>query len=195
MVKLYIYLFPLFKEGGPTGAGGFPGGFSGGFPGGFEGFGGPEDLFGFFEGFGRRSRGRGGFGQQYATGSNIEVVLNVPFMDSIKGTTKSIMVESIASCKQCKGTGAKGGKRDICKTCNGTGVQFMQINSGFHMQTTCHECGGKGTKIPVANRCSTCAGQGHVKERRTVPVKIPSGKCHFINSNSRDIHIIKFVKL
>ncbi|RIA83006.1 hypothetical protein C1645_834465 [Glomus cerebriforme] len=160
-----------FAEGGPTGAGGFPGG--AGFEG-FGGFGNPADFFDIFEGFGRRSRGTG-FGQQYATGSNIEVGLNIPFMEAIKGTTKTIMVESITSCKSCKGTGSKGGKKDTCKTCNGTGIQFIQINSGFHMQTTCTACGGKGTKIPAANLCPACAGQGQVKERKHVSVPIPPG--------------------
>ncbi|GBC00827.1 hypothetical protein RclHR1_03990004 [Rhizophagus clarus] len=153
-----------FAEGGPTGAGGFPG-FEG-----FGGFGGSADFFDLFEGFGRRSRSTG-----FSTGSNIEVGLNISFMDAIKGATKTIMVESIATCKSCKGTGSKGGKRDTCKTCNGTGVQFIQINSGFHMQTTCPECNGKGTKIPVANQCPTCASQGQVKERRPVSVSIPAG--------------------
>ncbi|PKY39760.1 hypothetical protein RhiirA4_453010 [Rhizophagus irregularis] len=156
-----------FAEGGPTGAGGFPGfeGF-----GGFGGFSGSTDFFDLFEGFNRRSRSTG-----FSTGSDIEVGLNISFMDAIKGTTKTITVESVATCKPCKGTGSKGGKKDTCKTCNGTGVQFIQINSGFHMQTACPECNGKGTKIPVANQCPTCGGHGQIKERRPVSIPIPSG--------------------
>ena len=97
-------------------------------------------------------------------------------MDAIKGTTKTVMVESITSCKSCNGTGSKSGKKETCKACKGTGLQFMQINSGFHMQTTCHECGGRGIKIPIANQCPVCSGQGQVKERKAVTVPIPSGK-------------------
>ncbi|CAI2179142.1 339_t:CDS:2 [Funneliformis geosporum] len=168
-----------FADGGPTGAGGFPSGAD------FEGFGAfgfnnSNDLFSQFfrgtKGFGPGGRQPAGFGQPFVTGSDIEIGLGLSFMEAVKGVTKSVMVESIAKCKSCKGLGTKGGKKpDKCKACKGTGVVFMQVASGFHMQSMCPECGGKGLRIPMANQCQTCDGQGQVKERRTVSIPVPAG--------------------
>ncbi|CAG8475846.1 7010_t:CDS:10, partial [Funneliformis caledonium] len=168
-----------FAEGGPTGAGGFPSGAN------FEGFGGfgfngHNDLFNQFfggaRGFGPGGRQSAEFGQPFVTGSDIEIGLSLSFMEAVKGVTKSIMVESIAKCKSCKGLGTKGNKKpDTCKACKGSGVIFLQVGSGFHMQSVCSECGGKGTRISVANQCQTCGGKGQVKERRTVSVPVPAG--------------------
>ncbi|CAJ0898031.1 4248_t:CDS:10 [Entrophospora sp. SA101] len=165
-----------YSEGGPTGAGGFPGGGAdySGFSGGFPGFG--EEFFSsIFNGFGG-PRVRTGSGQPYATGSDVEISLNISFMESVKGSKQTVAVERVANCKSCNGFGTRSGKKpETCKTCKGSGTQYIAVASGFHMQATCTSCNGKGTKILPGNRCTTCSGNGQVKERRPIVVDIPAG--------------------
>ncbi|CAG8497148.1 6564_t:CDS:10 [Acaulospora morrowiae] len=158
-----------------SGAGGFEG-FSGGFPD-FRNFGGFGNTDFFNHVFGGFTRGPGpGFGDPLVQGSDIEMQLSIPFMDAINGTTQTVTVEAISTCKECKGRGTKGGANpDKCYACNGTGVRRMSIASGFHMQSTCPECDGKGTRIRPENRCTSCAGRGQVRDRRPVAIDIPAG--------------------
>jgi molecular chaperone DnaJ len=73
--------------GGPGGAGGFPGGF----PGGAGGFGGAEDIFANLFGGG----GRGGFGGFGPTpGADLTTEQTIPFIDSIKGTSIKLRLNS-----------------------------------------------------------------------------------------------------
>ncbi|CAG8467369.1 2993_t:CDS:2 [Acaulospora colombiana] len=161
---------------------------AGGFPGGFEGFsGGGFPDFGNFGGFGNNdffnhvfggfARGPGpGFGEPLVQGSDIEMQLSIPFMDAVTGTSQTVSVEAISTCKACKGRGTKGGVNpDKCIACKGTGVRRMSIASGFHMQSTCPECDGKGTRIRPENRCPSCGGRGQVRDRRPVLIEIPAG--------------------
>ena len=73
--------------GGPGGAGGFPGGF----PGGAGGFGGAEDIFANLFGGGGRG-GFGGFGPQ--PGGDLTTEQTIPFIDSIKGTSVRLRLNS-----------------------------------------------------------------------------------------------------
>ncbi|RIB17570.1 hypothetical protein C2G38_1968543, partial [Gigaspora rosea] len=115
-------------------------------------------------------------GEPFAQGTDIEVALNIPFMDAAKGATRSVFYEAVATCKSCQGRGTKSGKkRDVCLSCNGSGVRSLSVASGFRMQVTCDECGGKGTRISPENRCPTCGGKGQVKERKVESVDIPAG--------------------
>ncbi len=72
--------------GGPGGAG-----FPGGFPGGAGGFGGAEDIFANLFGGGGRG-GFGGFGPQ--PGGDLTTEQTIPFIDSIKGTSVRLRLNS-----------------------------------------------------------------------------------------------------
>ncbi|KAI8921975.1 hypothetical protein DFJ77DRAFT_482216 [Powellomyces hirtus] len=179
-------------ESGPTGAGGFGGGagfdpFNGG--GGFGGFGGggggspfggnAQDIFeqlftGRFTGADRGGFGgaRGGFD---TVGRSIKTVINIPFMEAAKGTTKTIAFEAVSKCKPCSGSGLKPGEKPKrCTTCGGTG-QLRFVRGGFQMAAPCNACGGAGSSIPPEAKCKTCDGMGRVNERQTVEIKIPPG--------------------
>ncbi|CAG8797503.1 20299_t:CDS:2, partial [Dentiscutata erythropus] len=151
--------------------GSFKGANFNGFAGDFR-FGNPMHIFDHIFGGGAAWSAR----EPFAQGTDIEVALNIPFMDAAKGATKSIFYEAVSTCKSCQGRGAKSGKkRDVCHSCKGTGVRSLSVASGFRMQVTCDECGGKGTRILPENRCPTCGGKGQVKERKTESVDIPAG--------------------
>ncbi|CAG8531039.1 15850_t:CDS:2, partial [Cetraspora pellucida] len=143
----------------------------------FNGFAGDFRFGNIFDHvFGGGSAWSAGFGEPFAQGTDIEMALNISFMDAAKGATKSVFYEAIATCKTCQGRGTKAGKkRDVCTSCKGSGVRSLSVASGFRMQVTCDECGGKGTRILPENRCHTCGGKGQVKERKAESVDIPAG--------------------
>ena len=85
-----------------------------GFPGGFGGFGGFEDLF---RGF--------GFGNQVSVGEDIVVRVQITFMESCHGVTKTIQTTPIVNCKPCDGTGSTSKKLNTCPQCKGTGQVFL----------------------------------------------------------------------
>jgi len=133
--------------GGAAGAGGFPGG---GFGAGFGADFNFEDLFRGFTG-GRRSRtgGRNPFQEEVLVGESIEVQTTVSFMEAAKGTSKTITITPLTTCKTCSGNGLKPGtKRSECKSCGGTGTKVHFMSGGFQMASTCGACGGHGVTIP-----------------------------------------------
>lgn len=157
----------------PFGAGGGFGGFSSGdFSGGFDGFGSIfDDIMNAFGGGSTAKR------QKKVAGDDINLKINISFMEACTGVKKSINVSRIETCEYCNGTGAKSSKDySTCPTCNGTGqVRYTQqtflgrvVNVG-----TCQDCGGTGKKIK--NKCEHCMGTGTVRKTRTINVQIPAG--------------------
>ncbi|RPB24632.1 DnaJ-domain-containing protein [Terfezia boudieri ATCC MYA-4762] len=157
---------------------------------GFSGFGGSgfeanfsfEDIFRGFEGFGDfanaagRRRGSPFRQNEILVGDNIEVSATITFMESAKGTKKTIQIRPIVTCSSCNGNGLKpGAKRKTCGRCGGTGTRLHFLPGGFHMASTCDTCGGSGTIISYSDACSTCRGRGVCEERRAVTVEIPPG--------------------
>ncbi|KAK4204060.1 putative mitochondrial DnaJ-like protein 1 precursor [Triangularia verruculosa] len=171
------------------GAGGHPFGQGHPFGGGFGGQGGFgsninfEDLFSSFMGgggpFGGGRGGRGGGGpfqqQEIIQGDDIEVQVNVSFMEAAKGASKTINILPLTSCKTCSGSGLKeGARKAACKACGGSGTK-VHIVGGFQMASTCGSCGGSGTAIPKGSECRSCGGDGVTRERRSITVDIPGG--------------------
>ncbi|KAK4226341.1 hypothetical protein QBC38DRAFT_456326 [Podospora fimiseda] len=170
-------------------AGGHPGGFGGGHPFGGAGFGGGqggfganinfEDLFSSFmggRGGGGPFGGGGARGPEIMEGEDIEVQVNVSFMEAAKGTAKTVSLMPLSTCGTCSGNGMKqGAKRSSCRVCNGTGTRVHTVMGGFQMASTCGACGGTGSAIPRGSECKSCQGDGVVRERKTLTVDIPGG--------------------
>jgi molecular chaperone DnaJ len=166
--------------GDPFGGAGNPFGGAGGFGG--AGFGADfnfEDLFRGFTGGGRRARsGRGNpfVQEEILVGESIEVQTTISFMEAAKGTSKTINITPLTTCKTCSGNGLKPGtKRSECKSCGGTGTRVHFMSGGFQMASTCGTCGGQGVTIPKGGECKTCSGNGVVRERKSITVDIPGG--------------------
>jgi molecular chaperone DnaJ len=139
-----------------------------------------EDLFSAFAGqqgpFGGRRGARNPFQQEVLVGDNIEVQTTVSFMEAAKGTTKTITITPLVTCKTCNGSGLKEGtRRSSCKACGGTGTKVHFMQGGFQMASTCGTCGGTGTTVPRGSECRTCQGDGVVRERKTITLDIPGG--------------------
>jgi molecular chaperone DnaJ len=160
------------------GAGGFGGQGFGGFQNGgfnmdFEDlgdiFGGFGDIFGF--GGGRQTT------KKQTRGRDMEMNLNLDFMDAVSGLEKEISFSKNTTCSRCHGNGAEpGAKVEICKTCNGSGrVTRVQrtILGNIQAQATCSNCQGEG-KI-YSQECTKCSGSGIHRETIKIKVRIPAG--------------------
>lgn len=165
-------------QNGQAGGGGYGQGGMGGFD--FSGFqnGGVdmEDLFGGFGdifGFG----GGRGSSKRNQQGRDLEMAVNLEFLEAAFGLEKELSFTKNVTCKHCHGNGAEPGtKVDTCATCGGSGqVIGMQRTILGNIQTkmTCSTCSGEG-KI-YSTKCTKCHGNGIVKEDVKLKVKIPAG--------------------
>ena len=158
--------------GDPNGAQGF-GGSGGGFGGGFGGF---EDIFSnmFGGGFFGGGRNRRSMAQD---GADIQVKLNLSFVEAAFGVKKNINLTRSEKCEKCNSSGAKPGTSPrTCSRCQGSGVIQQVQNTIFGqtaVQTTCPECHGKGTII--TDKCDECSGSGVVRKNRNIELNVPGG--------------------
>ncbi len=151
--------------------------------GGFEGFNGQgfninmDDLGDMFGGFGDIFGFGGGQRKRSTRGSDLELNLSIPFMESVFGTEKEITLNKSVSCKTCSGSGAAPGSHpETCKTCQGKGKMHKLQNTMFgqvQMQVACPDCRGEG-KI-ITKPCAVCHGSGVNREHVSLTIKIPAG--------------------
>ena len=150
--------------------------------GGFQGanFGGFDmgDIFGdMFSAFGGSASGGGRSRRGTVRGNDIQVDVQLTFVEAAFGVEKEINLMKNNSCDVCRGTGVEtGSKMDKCQECNGQGqVRRVQQTILGAMQTigTCPKCGGKG-QIPEKH-CKHCGGDGIVRNESNYKVKIPAG--------------------
>jgi len=163
---------------------GFAGGGGGGF-GGFEGFdfggggfGGFSDIFnnifeggfGDFMGGGRRQRSN--------RGGDITISMNLSFVESCLGVTKTVSFSRFEKCNDCNGSGAKHGtSTTTCSYCNGQGrVRQTQRLGRFGVMENvvpCSACNASGQIIK--EKCGGCSGKGNTKRNVSYEVNVPAG--------------------
>ena len=138
------------------------------------GFGGFEDIFDEFFGFGSRRRGGG---RSPKRGSDLRYDLEIDFEEAVFGCDRVIRVSRMETCPHCGGSGAEpGSEPERCPECNGTGqIRRTQqsIFGSFVNVTTCPRCGGTGQII--TEPCSECRGERRVERIRDLEVHIPAG--------------------
>ncbi|EFA80251.1 heat shock protein DnaJ family protein [Heterostelium album PN500] len=134
-----------------------------------------EEIFQHFnlsDLFGEGMMGGGGPGGR-VNGADIQIKLNLDFMEAVNGTNKDVTFYGASTCTPCDGSGAKpGSKMTNCKTCNGAG-RITKSNGLFAFASTCKSCKGQG-KI-IKDQCTSCSGKGTVQGNRTLNIKIPQG--------------------
>ncbi|MBN2799484.1 MAG: molecular chaperone DnaJ [Deltaproteobacteria bacterium] len=139
------------------------------------------DIFSAFSGifgdlFGGGGGGFGGGGRRGPRkGQDLELRLEVPFMEAIQGVKQEVEVMRHAHCESCGGTGAKAGaSAKTCTTCGGQGV-VIQAQGFLRIRTACPSCRGEGKVIEPADRCPACAGSGRVRKAERLKVTLPAG--------------------
>ena len=144
-----------------------PSGFGSGFP----GFGGIDEIFESFFGFGSSRR------NEPRRGQDILREFEMTLEQVATGVETAITVDRIGECGTCGGTGARpGSKRKTCPRCRGTGqVQVVQDTLLGRIVTVraCDQCRGRGTLTD--DPCPDCKGVGRVRVQAKVDVKIPAG--------------------
>lgn len=136
------------------------------FGGNFSGFGGIDDIL--RQAFGQKA------GNSPSSGANLRVDLNLSFEEAVFGTEKTVTVNRIEQCMECKGKGGSGEEK--CAECNGLGVVIQTRRTPFGMfqtQGTCQRCRGQGRVLKHV--CKNCEGKGRVKVKKSIKVKIPEG--------------------
>jgi molecular chaperone DnaJ len=138
--------------------------------------GGIGDLFDAFFGGGSPFGG----GQRTAgppRGQDLEVVIDIEFIDAVFGTQAPVTVRTAVACEACSGSGAGAGTKPVtCADCGGAG-QVRRVRQSLlgQMMTTgaCPRCGGLGQVI--ATPCPSCRSEGRVIEEKTYKVDVPAG--------------------
>ncbi|MGE3619787.1 MAG: molecular chaperone DnaJ [Acidimicrobiia bacterium] len=158
---------------GPEGAGATAGS---GEPFGFGGAGLGDIFEAFFGGSGSPfggSRRQGG----PPRGADLEVVVELDFVDAVFGTKHVVGVRTAVACTTCEATGAAPGTHpEVCLQCSGSG-QVRSVRQSFLGQmvtsSVCPRCGGAGQTI--ASPCEDCGGEGRRMEDREYTVDVPAG--------------------
>ena len=123
---------------------------------------------GFGFNFGGRNSNRPSRGRDTIIGVDLE------FEEAVFGTKKTINLELLENCDDCKG---KGGHGEIkCSECGGSGritSEQRTIFGAFMTQTTCPKCRGQGNSYKET--CSSCKGRGNVRNNKDLEIKIPAG--------------------
>lgn len=127
------------------------------------------DIFGEFFGGNRRQKAK--------RGRDISIDIELSFEDAVFGVERNILLNKVAVCNICNGTGAKKGTDTItCVSCNGKGkIREMKksIFGSIEITHTCEKCSGQG-KVPK-EKCVICDGLGVLKKEEEIKVKIPAG--------------------
>lgn len=130
------------------------------------------DIFGEFFGAGSRNQGR----KAQKRGRDISIDIEITFKDSVFGAERTVLLNKIAQCSECKGSGGKGSATVQCTTCNGNG-QIKETKRSllgvFTQLRTCDACDGLGS-IPK-DKCTTCKGQKVFKQQEEIKIAVPGG--------------------
>lgn len=123
------------------------------------------DLFG-----GARRGGR----TQRRRGNDLQMRIEIDFVDSVFGVKKTIEIEHTKSCQDCSGTGADtDSEMETCPECDGQGQVQTRMMGIFATVTECPTCEGSG-KVPK-EKCGTCRGAGINREKEKIEFAIPAG--------------------
>ena len=123
--------------------------------------------------FGGATQGRSR-GRRQRRGSDLLYELNINLEEVSTGTKKTISVQKLEHCDDCKGRGGKDFQS--CSHCSGNGYvkRTQRTPFGvFQQNAPCHYCNTRGE---VANSsCDTCLGEGLERKKKQIDVSIPKG--------------------
>ncbi|MBI2582182.1 molecular chaperone DnaJ [Candidatus Woesearchaeota archaeon] len=135
-------------------------------------FGDFDDVFDhLFGGSGMRS----GDGKRRARrGADLLYETEITLEEAYSGITKTISLNKLERCSDCKGKGAH--TFESCEHCHGSGYikRTQRTPFGLFQQTgPCPYCHGRG-ELPQ-DSCSKCGGEGLIRRKKEIEVSIPAG--------------------
>lgn len=141
--------------------------------GGMGGFGDIFETF-FGGGFGGGQRGPRSRSER---GDDAMIRVDVSLEEVVFGSQREVTVNTAVLCETCQGSCCQPGTHPVtCDVCGGQGQVQRQVRSLFGNVVTMHPCGScQGYGTIIEHPCVSCGGKGRVRERRTIPVDIPSG--------------------
>ncbi|MBK0418191.1 molecular chaperone DnaJ [Leucobacter sp. CSA1] len=143
--------------------------------GGAAGFG---DIFEtFFGGGGGFGGGQRGPRSRSERGDDAMIRVDVSLEEVVFGAQRDITINTAVLCGTCSGSCCQPGTAPVtCDVCGGQGQVQRQVRSLFGNVVTMHPCGScSGYGTVIEHPCVECGGKGRVRERRTLPIDIPSG--------------------
>ncbi len=133
------------------------------------------DIFDMFFGGGQSGFTRRG--RHDYRGSDLRFDMSLDLQDVSSGVEKTIILERLDKCPDCKGEGTKSSSDIIiCNSCRGSGRVTSSRRTAFGIfqtVTTCNECHGEGKTIK--NPCKTCKGKGRMQKEARIKINIPAG--------------------
>ncbi|MBI1975686.1 MAG: J domain-containing protein [Candidatus Vogelbacteria bacterium] len=127
------------------------------------------DIFSEFFGGGRARR--------QPRGRDISIDLQVSFADSIYGTKRTVLINKVGVCDECKGSGKEADSAMTkCTICGGKGrlrEARRSLLGNVTTERTCDTCFGKG-EIPK-KPCKRCGGHGVAKRSEEIAITLPAG--------------------
>lgn len=138
------------------------------------GFGGADfdDIFSDIFGGGRETHGR-----RARSGRDIQVDIEIDFLEMVRGSNKEIKLWKAVKCDICGGTGGDpGAQQEICPDCKGSGQVKKTARSffgSFVQVIVCPKCEGSGHVY--AKKCYNCGGDGRIKKEQIIKIDIPAG--------------------
>lgn len=142
--------------------------------GGAAGFG---DIFETFFGQGGFGGGQRGPRPRAERGEDAMIRVDVSLEDVMFGVQRDITINTAVLCSVCEGSCCQPDTHPVtCDVCGGHGQVQRQVRSLFGNVVTMHPCGScQGYGTIIENPCVECGGKGRTRERRTLPIDIPSG--------------------
>ena len=132
----------------------------------------PEELFRTVFGDFGSSRARGGSIFDMFVNSIFQepknIIVTIDFLESARGTKKTINVDASVQCSSCSGTGLSSSKAAKCPYCNGSGGTTVQ-RGGMVLFTACSRCNGQGV---LRSACLACAGNGYTVQTKALNITV-----------------------
>eukprot|EP01120_Amphizonella_sp_Union-15-10_P014041 TRINITY_DN6665_c0_g1_i1.p1 TRINITY_DN6665_c0_g1~~TRINITY_DN6665_c0_g1_i1.p1 ORF type:complete len:402 (+),score=92.40 TRINITY_DN6665_c0_g1_i1:67-1272(+) len=112
-------------------------------------------------------------------GKTVQIELEVSLRQFYNGDKQKVKYNIKVSCKTCKATGTKAGRKSrTCRNCGGSGYTVVLKKLGPLIQRVeeqCTSCQGTGQFINYRDMCTRCKGSRVVKEEKTIEVQIEKG--------------------